>query len=178
MPDPFRELVTGSRMYGDLATIRTVMIEAQADRPPGRMTLVHGQCPPRHPHTKRPIPWKVAERLSRIEQSYLRGADWLAAWIAVDLGWVTEPHPADWEGPCRPTCQRGHRRGGRRGSICPAAGDYRNEDMVATGVLRCDGFLLPCRDPGCRRTEPHATHGADGCLTLAEAAGIRTERHT
>ena len=163
----FRELVTGSRMYGDLGAIHAVMIEAQAGRRPGQMTLVHGACPPRHPHTKRPIPWTVAKRLPRLEQSCLRGADWLAAWLAAQLGWVVEPHPAGWEAACRATCQPGHRRGGRHGSICPAAGDYRNDDMVALGAARCDGFLLPCRDPACHRAEPHGTHGSSDCLDRA-----------
>ena len=51
-------------------------------------------------------------------------------------GRPVDPHPADWEGPCRSACTPGHRRrkAGGQGTFCPAAGVYRNQDMVDTGL--------------------------------------------
>lgn len=70
-----------------------------------------------------------------------RSADWLThLWIARFAGQqpipvVEQERPADWRAPCRPACdQRTHR--GRNPShrrpngTCPAAGIYRNRDMV------------------------------------------------
>lgn len=61
------------------------------------------------------------------------GADTLAAknWPA-DL---QEPHPADWSGPCRATCRPGHRQVRQDGQMyCPAAGVYRNQEMVDSHI--------------------------------------------
>ena len=73
------------------------------------------------------------------------GTDSLAGEIAERLGHVVEPHPADWTGPCRPTCKPGHRRPPLRGSdyncsICPAAGVYRNQEMIDSGIDYAIGF--------------------------------------
>lgn len=66
-------------------------------------------------------------------QGEAAGADSLArdVWAGF-LGREQEPHPADWSGPCRPSCAPGHRR--RDGSYCPAAGVYRNQEMVDSGL--------------------------------------------
>jgi hypothetical protein len=50
-----------------------------------------------------------------------RGGDRLAAWIASSWGWKVREFAADWYGPCRPTCQPGHRRTrpGETRSYCP-----------------------------------------------------------
>lgn len=69
-----------------------------------------------------------------------RGADRLAAEIARHSGWRTEAHRAEWE------------------KYGPAAGPYRNEDMVANGADVCVAF------PGGRGTEH--------CTRLAREAGI------
>lgn len=63
------------------------------------------------------------------------GLDSLAAefWGGIH-GRPVDPHPADWEGPCRPTCRPGHRRPRGDGDYCPAAGVYRNQEMLDSGV--------------------------------------------
>jgi hypothetical protein len=41
---------------------------------------------------------------------------------------------ADWSGSCRPSCRPNHRKPKRDGSdYCPAAGVYRNTDMLIEG---------------------------------------------
>lgn len=55
-----------------------------------------------------------------------RGADALADRYAKEHGIPVHSFPADWRGPCRVTCNIGHRRRG----MCPAAGVYRNSDML------------------------------------------------
>lgn len=83
-------------------------------------------------------------------------------------GCVQDPHPADWEGPCRgdPRCKPGHRRTDKRGrDYCPMAGIYRNEDeLVSPGGDRCAAFIK-AKSPG-----------ASNCARLAEKAGIPTRR--
>lgn len=66
-------------------------------------------------------------------QGEAAGADSLAreVWSGF-LGREQEPHPADWSGPCQLSCAPGHRR--RNGSYCPAAGVYRNQEMVDSGL--------------------------------------------
>lgn len=60
------------------------------------------------------------------------GADKLLAHVARRLGWEVETYDADWDGPCRDTCRPGHRRPNtdRPGTMCPAAGNYRNQKMI------------------------------------------------
>jgi hypothetical protein len=68
----------------------------------------------------------------------------------------------------------------------PSAGLLRNERMVATTLeavadgwdALCLAFLMPCRKPGCRRPQPHFTHGGEHCAKLAEALGIPTDIYT
>lgn len=60
-----------------------------------------------------------------------RGADTLADEVAVELGITKRIYNADWTGECQDRCRPDHRRpreGG--GTICPAAGNYRNEKMA------------------------------------------------
>jgi len=64
------------------------------------------------------------------------GADKMCAeWWGDMNGRATDPHPADWTAPCRPTCKDGHRQRRYDGSdYCPAAGAYRNQEMVDSGI--------------------------------------------
>jgi hypothetical protein len=85
----------------------------------------------------------------------------------VTSGCEEESHPADWEGPCRDRCRPGHRRRGRGGrDYCPAAGNYRSEDMVTLGAHRAAAFIRA------------RSNGASYCAALAEAAGVATRRYT
>lgn len=68
-----------------------------------------------------------------------RGADRYGAEFCQDRpGWVAEPVPADWEGPCDTGCRPGHRKRNRDGrEYCPAAGTRRNLVLVARGADVC-----------------------------------------
>ena len=111
-PEALRLLVTGGRDYADATRVEAELqmaIEARlgpgAD--PSRVVLVHGDA---------------------------GGLDRLAAAAAKRLGFQVEPHRPHWTGPCRPTCPP-HRRRRRDGSdYCPAAGVYRNAEMVELGA--------------------------------------------
>jgi len=70
MGQPFRLLVTGSRIWRDIPAIERALAVI-LDRHPEGVLLVHGACP--------------------------RGADAIAAAYADRTpGYRTEPHPADW----------------------------------------------------------------------------------
>lgn len=86
-----------------------------------------------------------------------KGVDLIAAYYAHQLGWLVEPHPADWDASCTADCH--HRPTGRR---CPVAGPRRNRHMVSLGADAC--VALP--GPGSK--------GTAGCAALARKAGIRT----
>ena len=134
-----RILVTGSREFTSWAAVRIALTETAGLDPD--VTVVHGGA---------------------------RGADTIASEIAGGLGWRTEPHRADWTAPCRDTCgKRDHRRPGRGGVLyCPAAGDYRNQEMVDAGADVCLAFYLPglpCK-------------GTSDCDRRAVAAGIPVTR--
>ncbi|MEU4256300.1 SLOG family protein [Streptomyces fradiae] len=60
----------------------------------------------------------------------------------------------------------------------PCAGPRRNAHMVSLGADVCLAFIGPCTSPRCPRTDPHDSHGASGCVRLAEAAGIPVRRWT
>ena len=122
MRQPFRLLVTGSRTWHDARTIEQALAVI-LDRHPEGVMLVHGACP--------------------------RGADAIAAaYAARCIGYLTEPHPADW------------RRYGR------AAGYRRNAEMIALGADGCTAFI--------RGGSP----GSTGAVRLASAAGILVWLHT
>lgn len=71
------------------------------------------------------------------------GGDMVAKLFAqVNDGAVEEPHPADWDAPCRPACNPGHRKARKDGSTyCPAAGNYRNAEMATSGLWRTAAFI-------------------------------------
>lgn len=86
---------------------------------------------------------------------------------------LIEIHPADWGGPCRECCRRDHRARRWNGDIyCPAAGGYRNSEMVALGADLCLPFACWCRKKNCRKGPAHYTHGTYDCVTKARRAGI------
>lgn len=59
------------------------------------------------------------------------GLDRLAAAAAERKGFEVQEFPAHWNGPCRDTCKPGHRRPRRSGGdYCPAAGVWRNQEML------------------------------------------------
>lgn len=97
-------LVTGGRDYDNRAQAELVLSGAFQAMPDA--VLVHGAA---------------------------TGLDSLAAEIWRELGGDVDPHPADWSAPCRDNCRDGHRRSTPNGSgYCPAAGVYRNREMLKT----------------------------------------------
>lgn len=88
-------------------------------------------------------------------------------------GILVRERPADWDGPCGPSCQPGHRRRNRRGiEFCPLAGHRRNQQMVDENPVLFVAGVMRCTAPKCARKAPHDTHGATDCIRRAEAAGI------
>ena len=149
-----RILVTGSRDFTDLAAMADVFLPYFSQE----NTLVSGH----------------ADRGADLEAEQLwAGALGITPEFAIQLGYI-EIHPADWTGPCRSTCRPGHRRRRRGRSICPAAGNYRNTEMIAPGADICLAFACWCRKKECeRRAEmPHYTHGTQHCMREAVKAGI------
>lgn len=119
-----RVLVTGSRSWRDGAFIRHKLDDClETARSLGnKLTVVHGAC-------------------KSGADSY---ADAWARWheIHTEGDVKAEAHPAQWENPCRATCQPHHRRVDPRGwDVCPAAGFYRNEDMVHHGADMVLAFI-------------------------------------
>jgi hypothetical protein len=130
-----RLLVTGSRSWTDRAKILAELDIARAELGDDTV-LVHGDA---------------------------RGVDRIAAHLwHCEWGLPVEDHPADWCGPCRPECKPNHRRAKASGlpKVCPAAGMYRNADMVALGADLLLAFILD------------ESRGATGCVRLARKAGI------
>jgi hypothetical protein len=133
----YRILVTGSRDWDDADAITFALDAASLDALGRNVIVVHGACP--------------------------RGADFIAEQAARYFGFETEPHPAAWDAPCRPECRPGHRRRKGRGpEYCPAAGNYRNQEMVDAGATVALAFF----QPGAANT------GTSDCVRRAIAAGI------
>jgi hypothetical protein len=125
-------LVTGSRLYDDAETIKRELDACARDAAAGgASTLIirHGACyPPPSRQTGR-IPARSADWLTHL---------WIARFgIIQPLHILEEERPADWEGPCRPSCYQrrhgqpvNHRKPRGTDTYCPMAGKYRNRDMV------------------------------------------------
>ncbi len=158
-------LVTGSRFWDDAWTLKTELDAVAADAADaGATTLIvrHGACYPL------PDP-----RTGRIPA---RSADWLThLWIqrfgpGQPVQIVEQARPADWLGPCRPACQQrthrgrhvSHRRVNGTRTTCPAAGVYRNKDMVLEDP-RPDTGLAFLRDN---------SSGTSNCVTTMRGFGI------
>lgn len=93
------------------------------------------------------------------------GADAMGDAWAITYGVPRRRRPADWEGPCGPECQPGHRRRNRRGAdYCPLAGHRRNQQMVNEGPLL---FVA---------AQVNNSTGTADCIRRAEAAGIPVHR--
>ena len=98
-----------------------------------------------------------------------RGADFLAGhWArrqrAAGRPVTEEARPADWGAPCRPECRPGHRRRRGRGpEYCPAAGNYRNQELL---VDRGAGGCLAFFQAGA------PNRGTSDCVRRAVTAGI------
>lgn len=131
---PVRVIVTGSRALTDAALVEGALTAARCRFAPQPIVVVHGGAD---------------------------GADELADVLAPTLGMTIERWPADWTGPCRPTCRPGHRRLRQDGAeYCPAAGNYRNQEMVDAGADLVIGFPVG------------ESTGTRDCLRRAKRAGI------
>lgn len=132
-----RILVTGSRAWTSVYQMRRIIRDTLREFGTDA-TLIHGNA---------------------------SGADRLAASIAEHLGATPEAHSADWEAPCRPACRPGHRRKRRDDrDFCPAAGDYRNQEMVDLGADVVLAFLVDPPISPCK--------GTRDCAGRAKGAGI------
>lgn len=99
-----RVIVCGGRDYGDVVTIRRELEEFTWAHRHEDVTVVHGDAP---------------------------GADRHAGGQAKLLQLPVDEFPADWHGPCRPECYHRPRKAGEK---CPAAGVYRNQEMLDAGA--------------------------------------------
>jgi len=143
--DTFRILVTGSRDFddSDMLSLQLGMAVGDGRRTGRPVIVVHGDCP--------------------------TGADRMADTLAEAHGIARDPRPADWQAPCRPECRPGHRRRKGRGpEYCPAAGNYRNQEMVDT---RPDVVLAFFKKGA-------ANSGTSDCVRRAEKAKVPVRRFT
>lgn len=117
-----------------------------------------------------------------------KGADIIAAAYAKHLGWSVIAHPARWSDPCRDTCTPGHRREWMRGQWgCPAAGVYRNQEMVAAALAAAWVDEDAAWQDEDERAELHnvvclafplpGSKGTHDCAQRARDAGIRVDVH-
>lgn len=148
---PWRLIVTGSRRYRDVQRLRN-RLDTIASKHPEGLLVIHGG--------------HKGDGSGRIS------ADAIAdAWALQrrSEGWPVDRkvYEADWLGPCRASCTPGHRKPQQRGgTYCPAAGPYRNREMVYDGADEC--LAAPATDGG-------PAKGTAGCSALATTAGIPVE---
>ena len=133
-------LVTGSRTWDDRQAVADALLDAWHDAvqtvsPEVHFTVVHGDCP--------------------------QGADAIAKQWAIDNHVFHHAVPADWSGPCTPSCPpTPHRRRSRHGEYCPLAGHHRNQLMVDMGIDLVLAF------------HRNNSRGTADCIRRAKAAGI------
>jgi hypothetical protein len=117
---PFRLLGTGSRQHTDLAKIHSVL-DAILEAAGEPFTLIEGGAP-------------GADSIMRYWAEGMREQGREVAVKTVE---------ARWRDACRASCTPGHRRRHVSGwEYCPAAGNYRNEEMCQGGADLCVGFPL------------------------------------
>lgn len=158
MTETYRILGTGSRHLTNRTLIRRALLElleSYCDQPydfrPGQVLVIHG-----------------AQGYTRKDDVTI-GADLLIDQEAKALEMLTDPHPADWRGPCRPECDHGPRKVNRWGQdYCQMAGMYRNTEMVN---------LQPRADI-CIAFPLGASQGTQDCMRKAVAAGIEVVNYT
>jgi hypothetical protein len=95
------------------------------------------------------------------------GADAMGDAWAIKNGIPRRRCPADWEGPCGPECQPGHRKSKRNGrTYCPLAGHRRNQQIIDEHPV-----LLVA-------AQVNNSTGTADCMRRAKAAGIPVYRIT
>jgi hypothetical protein len=132
--------LTGSRRWPDVPLLETTLYlvwhDALQDGYEG-IELLHGDCPD--------------------------GADAMGDAWAIANGIPRRRRPADWDGPCAPTCPPGHRRRNRRDTeYCPLAGHRRNQQLVDERPVLFVGASY------------RNSSGTADCLRSAKQAGIPT----
>lgn len=128
MAEPYRLLVTASRKFSDTSMMRIALVRLNPISRP--LLVVHGGAEGGDSIAKR---WALEQK---------------AMGLLVD----EEEHLADWDGPCRKSCDHGGRRKRRDGTdYCPAAGNYRNQEMVDLGADHAlVGLVSSARNKGTR----------------------------
>jgi hypothetical protein len=92
----------------------------------------------------------------------VKGGDMILDLVATELDMRTEPHPADWQGPCWSTCSHGVRPINRFGrDYCPEAGFRRNQEMVDLDDIDV-----------CLAFPKGRSSGTRDCMRRAHKAGI------
>lgn len=125
----FVVLVTGSRFWDNHLLLKDTLDAVVADAKEQGCTdfvLRHGAHEPPFSKELGRRPWQSADYLAHLwfRRTY-RTSPMPIPMMREQL------RPARWEAPCRPSCPaRGHRRERGTHMICPAAGVYRNRDMV------------------------------------------------
>lgn len=101
----------------------------------------------------------------RILHGGARGADSLAQRAIKKYKVGHRVFPADWSGPCKPTCEKDHRRSrDGKSTYCPAAGVFRNTEMA--------DYLDFARDHG-HTTAVVAFPGGSGTIDMIQQASER-----
>lgn len=121
-------LVTGSRFWDNHVLLKNaldqVVADAVAEGYP-EFVLRHGAHEPPFSKQLGRRPFQSADYLAHL---------WFRHTVRAGMPipvMTEQARPADWAAPCRPSCPaRGHRRERGTATICPAAGVYRNKDMV------------------------------------------------
>lgn len=131
-----RILVTGSRKWKNRLLLSAALVAASGESLNEDVTVVHGAG---------------------------GNADMMADREARSYMFHVEPHRADWQAPCRETCKPGHRKTKNDREYCPAAGNYRNQEMVDAGADICLAFYQP----------DAANIGTNDCVNRCIRAGIK-----